>query len=1197
VLEDCTTLGACEERLEQWGNGGILLGEIPLSRDDVRRLAELVGAAIAGEPGRLRLVGRQAPSSVACLLVWLGIQGYREGDYWSAARTALGLPEDANWEARWGRWFLAYLKTRGLPLFDIPGAHTYVGPILMHGGIPDGCLPEFFESVLTPLCRRLPNPTDPAVVRRELGYLREDDALRSAFVRQREALAERMRTLRRLLAVQRRTSAVYSELEAVWALGEEARGQDHAAHLPRDWASYQEAMAQKRRALEEDLRALRQECERELAEAMRLTPPDERILSARGAVGATGGVAEQLRDKEQALGDLVCLETDLGRQIAVDAECILSEPWQPDYGQAVASLPFERLGEAIRTLETLTVETARARERAAIVSSLMDGAGMRRLRTMALSSLACGAACVTWGMGAGLVSSPLVLGLSLLAIAGWAGWSCRRRSLAWAAAVREATEAVKRAETAQASAHKDVLTLLLGLPLRKEQACAPGMSLHEALLALCESSAGLARIAEDRRSLEAEIARDQQAVAQAALDLGLEPMATADATIEILARRLEEAERRQVAANEAGRAIAEQSRRRAAQIEHAIADLDGDRLQVEAELAAIGGGDPAAGATLLAHADAARERARTIRAALAEANSDLECLEQHALDVRAKGGLCTLERDIADAEGVLASLKEEADALGVRYVGVAEVWSAVDEPIRRYLLHAGEHADRFLVGSLAMAKQAQSGNMGVVEGVPKRVAEAFHDWWLARQERSTAPRVRSTPAGPETDDRFVPPIITLDPVLAEITVRLPPQRFCMAAGNASATLRVSGSAGQQHEHNVRLYKIDERLCQTEDLEFALRFPSADYAFDLQVDGKTTQQWAIALFGPEAPCAVFDGKSRRFSEGAVLRATHLWLVGPVKVAQPQESVDELVELHGPWHGHACYHLDLHGVGQLTLEGSEGVTYQLPVAPDEFPGAGLSGGCIPPGVTCEGHPVYAGAPPVLTLPLLSAEDLRSRRLSIVAAGPSSLVASQHLRLSDLADGALVRQGEHGRLAIALGSDTLLGPEPAGLFTVGIADTVRLRWSWTFCVAPTLAVAFEPAPVFPTDGDVRRAVTARVTCGPRDRFDPHPPAVLEGAAGGVHSVAITGDAHTFSGELRVSGPGGQRVAIPLTMEIPEVRWRLEADDTDTSDGWRTDVCELWWGDDSPYRQAAVLLRTGPGDAGAVPRRQGARRYGAVR
>ncbi len=493
VLEDCTTLGACEERLEQWVNGGILLGEIPLSGDDVRRLADLVAPAIASEPGHLRLVGRQAPSCLACLLVWLGLRGYREGDYWSAVRTALGLPKDANWESRWGRWFLAYLKTRGLPLFDIPGAHTYVGPILMHGGIPDSCLPEFFERVLIPLFRRLPDPTDPAVVCRELAYLREDDGLRSALVRERGALTERARVRRRLLAVQRRAATIYKELEAVWALEEEASGQDHAAHLPRDWASYQEAMVQRKHALKQDLCALWQECEREVALARRLTPQDRRVLSARSTIDAAGEVAQHLRGKVQALQDLARLDVDIEQQITAGAQCILSEPWQPDYGEAVLSLPLDRLREAIRTLDALTAGSAHTRGSAAIINATADDAGLRRQRTLALAVLACGTACVTWGVGAERALPPLVLGGSLLAAAGWAGWSWRRRSMAQAAMTREATEAVESADAAQACARKEVLALLQGLPLRDEHACAPSVALHDALLALRESCARLWR--------------------------------------------------------------------------------------------------------------------------------------------------------------------------------------------------------------------------------------------------------------------------------------------------------------------------------------------------------------------------------------------------------------------------------------------------------------------------------------------------------------------------------------------------------------------------------------------------------------------------------------------------------------------------------------------------------------------------------
>jgi len=67
-------------------------GQIALSPEDLDHLGTLIRQRISPNISEgTRFLGREAPTCLACFLVWTGIVGYRDGDYWSAAILVLGV--------------------------------------------------------------------------------------------------------------------------------------------------------------------------------------------------------------------------------------------------------------------------------------------------------------------------------------------------------------------------------------------------------------------------------------------------------------------------------------------------------------------------------------------------------------------------------------------------------------------------------------------------------------------------------------------------------------------------------------------------------------------------------------------------------------------------------------------------------------------------------------------------------------------------------------------------------------------------------------------------------------------------------------------------------------------------------------------------------------------------------------------------
>lgn len=120
-----------------------LVGELNLSRDEFERLSRDIRDVVARH-GDQRLVGWY-PCCLATFLVFCGIFGYEQGNYWNSVTRRLGRDLSTT---ELGKGFvraLTELRLELFPQFDAQRALPYVSRILAHGGVPDSCLGDFFD--------------------------------------------------------------------------------------------------------------------------------------------------------------------------------------------------------------------------------------------------------------------------------------------------------------------------------------------------------------------------------------------------------------------------------------------------------------------------------------------------------------------------------------------------------------------------------------------------------------------------------------------------------------------------------------------------------------------------------------------------------------------------------------------------------------------------------------------------------------------------------------------------------------------------------------------------------------------------------------------------------------------------------------------------------------------------------------------
>ncbi|NLG78818.1 MAG: hypothetical protein GX492_03180 [Firmicutes bacterium] len=232
MLERCLTLAECERILDEKTRTVAFVGQMRLSRDDVEKLGSFIRKEIAADFRRtgdvLDSLARRAPACIAAFLTGEGIWGYDRGDYWSAVSDATGLADPA-WHHKLGTLFLEFLAQRNMPVPSTGGSHRFVAPILVHGGIPQSCLPSFFEDVVLPMVEL--DLTSDEDVRDELATLRQREGKRlalereiAALERRKDGLGRETQELARLLDLKRRLSQLQARVQAGTESDEDANG-------------------------------------------------------------------------------------------------------------------------------------------------------------------------------------------------------------------------------------------------------------------------------------------------------------------------------------------------------------------------------------------------------------------------------------------------------------------------------------------------------------------------------------------------------------------------------------------------------------------------------------------------------------------------------------------------------------------------------------------------------------------------------------------------------------------------------------------------------------------------------------------------------------------------------------------------------------------------------------------------------------
>jgi hypothetical protein len=139
-------------REERWSariRGCSLVAELEVEERHGRQVAQALGRFYSTQRGspRSEHMFTRWPACSVIALTGIAASSYRQGELWPELWDGVGYHGDQKDQGIWGRGFLAAIHELGMPSFpELP--MPYVGPILMHTGIPSYCLDDYFRLIV-----------------------------------------------------------------------------------------------------------------------------------------------------------------------------------------------------------------------------------------------------------------------------------------------------------------------------------------------------------------------------------------------------------------------------------------------------------------------------------------------------------------------------------------------------------------------------------------------------------------------------------------------------------------------------------------------------------------------------------------------------------------------------------------------------------------------------------------------------------------------------------------------------------------------------------------------------------------------------------------------------------------------------------------------------------------------------------------
>ena len=1105
MIEKCKDILECENKLSPITQKVSLLGEFPLSVEEVDKLGAFIKGQISENIQKgTEFLKKKTPTCLACFLVWKGILDYKDGDFWSGIRESTGL-SDPNWQTRWGKIFINFLKANGLAFCDIQDAYRYVTPILIHGMIPKFCLDEYFQKILIPMVKHeLADPTDHKEISFLLRNRREDDKDRNDIEEEIRKLQTNKYQISSKLSRDRSLIKIWDDLDKIKALEQKLGNSDELASLPEDPLEYKSKENVAIQNLKKEIEKLEKEERQDEQQRKKFSEIDKEVLANSDAIIQCINILPELEQELRKVTEFKARENLLNEKIEKHAESIFSDRWDELYILLIRDLPFDKLKDKIEAFNSRRISESGARQ--------------------------------------GYFENILRI------IKEWAYYFFSH---------------FKKGEKTAKEIQVEISEMLKDLPINKRVIECPQNELVYNLKKLCDNHETICDLREIRKSLEREGSGHISKIKNVAETVGVDDTDNIKYAVMAMQNKLADAQRNRQLANQAEQEI-KNIENNITELKVKKLSLAEELQEINGRLVKLGKGDIKLGVERLEQRRDAQLKTEFVRNDLMRVYPDLKSLEQEKDEAQKDGNdksyynleIKGLDVEIQQIEQRITELEEKLELISVQF-------PYVDEPIRRFLLYGCDTARDFLVQSIQMVNQTiKEKNVPSEDeiGLPKRIVTRFEEWWKKREKIEEEEIDDGSPIQ-KPQERFRSPVISLDTAIGEINVHFSPQRFSITKDITEICLIMNEDKPSLHKERLRVYKYNRKLLETGEIDFPLPFPLDCYEFCLTIDSEITKSWNISGVSQEKPFMAFDYNSKKLIQVAELPKGRIWIVLHNRFALEPKIIIEEASLYGKWREYKYRALDLSDVEQLDLVDEQGEKKSIPISQEKVFEPILCGGQVLRGCHSVEEDIYVGKPPSIRIPIESDAEIKGWIISILKDSDSTLAESKYYRLSDLEEISNIDVND-GICKIPLSNEKCVGESPVGKFTVRLKNDGRHIEKWfSFCVVPYLKVEFDKDIYLPYGADPSQ-VYLRLDVIEQVEFEPRNPARIIYHKDSSYRIETNALEDAIQGILRYLFKD-YLISMPITIEIPRLTWRLDGLPNNEYSSESNRIEEIWFGD----------------------------------
>lgn|GEM_PF-5365942 len=1159
MLENCSNILECERILSSQLDSIQYIGQVELTPGDIEILKRFIKENI---PKGLDFIKLNMPICFVFFLVNQGIWGYKEGNYWTCISDHLGELEPTE-QSKLGSFFLNFVKNHNLALFDTEGTYRYVAPILVHGGIPQACLDEYFDRIIMDLYDR--------------GIIKPEE-VKGYLLDVRERARERNKIEKELIPLKKERERVQKELLDLQALIEWLEKKEHILdvdetdrwdrsqlHTLAEYDRLQEELSELKEEIEK-LQDKQQEHEKRISQ---ITEEEKRILEYSELLEAIKDEQDSIQKEQEKLDGLIKEEEKSRVYFEELFKGFWREPFQEDYEPFIEAFDLDQISQ-----KHYEYKSHQSRYHELEVQYM----GFQFIQIKMKWTLWLGFILALTGIGFFRVAQ-LIAGILLFSGAACIGYGVisfirdKRLQKKQRLEYEKLKQAMDQEKQVSEKLQQDISAIIGKLAKNEIIWEMDTPILVDVFSKIKKSFHMYQKLHRDRVQQMKNLFQWRARLELAATSLMPGEDGNPEERISKWFEQLDEVKQKAADASEASHIIEEKIKPALELFISLKTKLQEKLTGIVKQLADLGHGSIQEGILEVKRRLSVISQLEDINREISRIRSTLSFRKR---DINTKAEIQAL---YAASENRLDAVQRQINQKEMKMEYTSALPSYIEEPIQRFILFGGEWAEEWLCESLRLVDDVTRTNRITEElryNLPERVLYAFKAWWTALEQE-----INESVSLSSDTEKFVTPILMLDPILGAIKMVFDKQRLRYSQEYDKCEffyeIKAENSDILSIHLPVRAYLNISGFIETEKAEIQLELLAEAYQVVLWAGDRILQQWNVMGTPSECSYLIFKEDGSRIPDNEYPSGRIWFLLYSDLFLDPPVQLIESTMLHFSDGSYALMLADMANMARVAIKekgtGLELVSLRNKEEEEPF----LMGGQLLAGVKVNDLPVYTNDLPRLVVPLDEKGSLKGWSM-IVQRKAGSLLERAYYRLDELHGIDVIKGSRHAE--IPLNVPELFGSDPVGLCIVSLRNWKRKQYTFRMAFIPDMIVDFDPFLYFPSHEGIKDIIVTMIF-PENTRFTVESNGIVLSVVDEAYEIAVPESEECLRGKLELSLTEGEAIALPIEIELPKVKWRIQGLKGYDFHCWSYLTDEIWFGDweeaDELYLQVELPLGVG--------------------